>query len=1307
MINKKRISIIISVCLILSLFPVISFAESWDGTTKTEPSKNENGAYIITTAEELAWFADSAKYGSSENVLLTADIDLADKEWTPIGKSNYDKYSGTFDGNGHTVSGLKISNSAYAGLFGYVSGKVSNLTVTGEITYTGYSTPYAGGIAGYNTGIIENCVSDTSISGKPTGGGIAGANEGIVTGCINRGTITGSSNDVGGIAGVSKGGEIALSINYGTVSSTSYSYAGGITGQIQGNSVIKNAYNTGNISGRYTGGIAGYVYSSSVSINNAYSTGAINCTGSYAGGIAAYMGYGVSAKNITNCYFLKNDTINSGLYAIQRESNDREDLCGKTEDELKAAELIASFGGAFENDNAENPINNGYPILKWQNPNASYKAVITVSPANSLVSLVNNKGEEISGSFEDGAYTFDNLSKGDYTYTVSRDEDDYKAENGNFTIANADYYNTVTLIPNTYTVSFSVNPDYADFSLKSGDTDLIPEKIENGSYEYSLPCGSYSYIANAFGFGEETGSITVNKYNVEKAVTLDRLPNTKTTFSLTDKTSGLAIDNFRTEVKSGDYTIIAETDGSYLLPAGIYIYTVMCSGYAKRIGEFEITQDELTSTKEISLETEPSAAWDGNLDEPEYSDGVWQISTGNELAWFAGYVNGTQTTAISGASYNAVLTKDIDLGGEINWTPIGPNSYKAYSGIFDGNGHTVSGLYINTTSTCQGLFGKISLSSVIKNLTVEGDVKTTSTSSYAYTGGICGYNYKGEITNCINKVNVTSDGGRTGGICGACEGDGSLSAKISQCANYGYISYEAGTGQYKGGITGESRYANISECSNSGNIKGNGNFVGGIAGDLNSGSLLTDCYNIGSITASGYSIGGVAGRTDLYGNYGMINCYSVGEVQNTLDNPQNYGALIGLYSGGLDTNCYCLIENNGINSGLNAIGKVDYGTPSEVAVKTSADEMRTILNGLNTNNVWTQNNKQNNGYPILKWQKVPEYTVTFTINPNTADFKLYSHNNIIEPVHIENGTYEYSLEKGNYSYTVTSDGFYTVTDNILVDSSNIAQTITLEEISNSNIYKIVIDVIPKEAQVILTDANNNKIAGHCENGRYTFEELASGEYNYTVSCDTGDYIPQHDTISIQNENVSHQIELELRKYVIKFALTPSDIDVILRLGDTVIEPIKTENNLYEYRLENGVYNYIAIKDGFFSKSDEITVNSENVDVEIRLAEIPQNTIKIDGKILTSDNAIVNTGQHNIEIDYSEAEKNIKNGLLTLAVYGSKGTLEKVWVADETYKISADYDLPDEAIVKILFWKNNLEPIIKNPVKINVSNASLD
>lgn len=1084
--NRKITSVIISICLILGLFPVVSFANAWDGTSKTEPSKNADGAYEITNAAKLAWFAENA---GSNNAVLTNDIDLADKEWTPIG-SKSSKYSGSFNGNGHTIRNLAINSLAeYTGLFGYVTGEVSGVNVTGECTYTGqgYSTSYTGGIAAYNEGKIEKCTSDVTVT---TGGsynycgGIAGYNKGVISACINRGNVTSkTTSGMGGIAGDLNGGTIKLSANYGDVVNNNTSggyYAGGIAGRIEGSSELCDVYNVGNIE-CYTsvGGIAGSVTNVN-SIKNCYSSGNVNClnaSSSYAyyGAIASY-GYSSNPiSKMSNCYFLKTDTINASLSAVQKSNSDT--VKAVSDAELKSGDIIALIGGAFEIDSTENPINNGYPILKWQNPNASYKAVITVSPKNASVILKNSVNEEIAGTNTDGAYIFDNLPKDKYTYTVSRDEDDYIPQNGEFTIDTSDYYNTAELVPNMYDIAFTVSPSNADFSLKLNDTELPAVKNENGVYEYLLPNGSYTYIASAFGYAKETDSITVNKAAAEKTVTLTKLPTAKITFSLTDKTANTALDNFRMEVKSGGKTIDAEVDGSYMLPVGAYIYKVMCSGYAKCVGEFTVTEDDITAgTKIITLETEPSAAWDGDLDEPAYSDGAWQIATGNELAWFAGYVNGTQTTEKTGVSCDAYLTADIDLGDEISWTPIGETTYtNPYEGTFNGKGHTVTGLYINTDKTYLGLFGNSADSTVIKNLTVEGNIISTSTSSTAYVGGIVGYNNYGNVYNCISRVNIRSAGDYTGGICGYSRGSYSKTSEIVQCANQGSISYkENTTGKYKGGICGYTQYVDIRECANEADIASNGNFAGGIVGEMGYNCCIEDCYNSGKVTSGAFAAGGMAGSANGYsGSDILVNCYSVGHVTSLASVSDNIGALIGDHKGGDVKNSYCLIEEDGVNKGLEPVGKSS-GIKPAATVKTSADEMRTILDGLNTNKVWTQNNKQNSGYPILKWQEVHE------------------------------------------------DG-----------------------------------------------------------------------------------------------------------------------------------------------------------------------------------------IKIDGIILTSDNAAVNTGRHKIEIDYSDAGKNTENGLLALAMYSSNGTLEKLWLADKTYKISADYDMPDGAVIKVLFWKDNLEPIIKEPIKINVSDAISD
>ena len=210
---------------------------AWDGKTKTEPKKDANGVYLIGTAAELAWFAATDGKTSAK---LTADIELAGHDWTPL-----NKFYGTFDGDGHMVKNLYINSASYPlGLFGYLKtgAKVTNLGVTGNVTCTAKSNAQAGGIAGYvdANAAIENCYSSVNVTSKKHGGGIAGyTNAGSnITNCYASGNITTTSKNeclLGGICGSSysntNGATLTNCYSIGDVTGTSgaASYLGGLT----------------------------------------------------------------------------------------------------------------------------------------------------------------------------------------------------------------------------------------------------------------------------------------------------------------------------------------------------------------------------------------------------------------------------------------------------------------------------------------------------------------------------------------------------------------------------------------------------------------------------------------------------------------------------------------------------------------------------------------------------------------------------------------------------------------------------------------------------------------------------------------------------------------------------------------------------------------------------------------------------------------------------------------------------------------------------------------------------------------------
>ena len=210
---------------------------AWDGKTKTEPKKDGNGVYLIGTAAELAWFAATDGKTSAK---LTADIDLAGFDWTPLAK-----FYGTFDGAGHMVKNLYINSASYpVGIFGYVKAgaAVKNLGVSGNVTCTASSNAQAGGIAGYleSNAAIENCYSSVNVTSKKHGGSIAGYTAGgaTITNCYGSGNITTTSKNecfLGGICGSfysnTNGATLTNCYSIGDVTGTSgaASYLGGLS----------------------------------------------------------------------------------------------------------------------------------------------------------------------------------------------------------------------------------------------------------------------------------------------------------------------------------------------------------------------------------------------------------------------------------------------------------------------------------------------------------------------------------------------------------------------------------------------------------------------------------------------------------------------------------------------------------------------------------------------------------------------------------------------------------------------------------------------------------------------------------------------------------------------------------------------------------------------------------------------------------------------------------------------------------------------------------------------------------------------
>ena len=243
-----------------------------------------DGSYTVTSADGLMNIAELVNGGKSDiNITLTADIDLTGKDWTPIGTSN--RYSGTFDGGGHTITGLTFTtNDVYAGLFGHLNsaGTVKNVMMEDVQITSNRSSGFAGGVAGFSDGTIENCSVSGSVSGTVYVGGVVGAQwEGSITGCSSSATVKGMVN-VGGVVGHTNGG--------GTLTAC---YATG--------NVIIELDPVKNISG---GGLVGM--NAGISLLACYATGNVTSTGSSTGKVHIGGFLGNNYTTVTACYWKNN-----------------------------------------------------------------------------------------------------------------------------------------------------------------------------------------------------------------------------------------------------------------------------------------------------------------------------------------------------------------------------------------------------------------------------------------------------------------------------------------------------------------------------------------------------------------------------------------------------------------------------------------------------------------------------------------------------------------------------------------------------------------------------------------------------------------------------------------------------------------------------------------------------------------------------------------------------------------------------------------------------------------------------------------
>ena len=975
--------------LVTMLLLVMAILMPYGGAWAQTPSRPSIGngvdnPYQISTAAELAWFRDQVNSGyTTISATLTKDIDLAEfchakdgtkytKEvsWTPIGNSDNieNMYQGTFDGNGKTIRNLYINDiSEYigipceAGFFGYAEkGSIKNITFDNakvKTTADDYCTGilvgvagscienikilvncsvegknYVGGIAGRANGDIDNCENHAMVNGANFVGGIVGNyvfSDKSITSCANYGVITGTRDKVGGIAGDFNSGTIQNCANYGDITGTFY--VGNLIG-CAAECNLNNVLGTGNVTATSNKGQAGLL------------VGNIENSSSTASGILAYNS---SAKLTIN------GTVQTGeaVKAIGQGSLTSADKINAfTAEQLKsgmvANQLQKNVSGSAKWGQKLNT--DDYPLLGSADEVYLDGNVTT-----------NCLGEQVSA----------------FTNTKPAQEGTLTVKHGDSPIHHESVAATCTTDGNIeYWECNLCHKSFSDKLLTQGVSTLV---VSATGHKYgendkctmcqkeipSLTLGNNLItIEKTYGSRDEISGYNLYKYTAPEDGRLEVTANSngnKTCGTLWESPTAASRLIYDDSSNWPDFKII------YTVTKGTTYYIGAREFFGKGIeGEVKL------NVKMNGLDRELPAGMTGKGTEAE----PFVLKTADHLAWFRDFVNEGNMKACAKIADDV---KEIDMStvchkadtekqvAELSWTPIGISFGNKYQGTFDGNGKTISNLYIiNAASSSVGFFGYAEKGS-IKNITFD-NAKVKSTVDH-YTGILAGFGELCIIENIKTLANCSVEGKNgVGGIAGMASGD------IGNCENHAMVNGANSVGGIVGDYRGSGK--SIISCANYGVVTGTGNSVGGIAGDFGSGTIQ-NCANYCDITGADI-VGNLIGDGSICN---LNNVLGTGNVIATSDT-ERAGLLVGRIINSSSTASGILAYNSSAKLTINkieqtgnavkAIGKGSLTYPEKIKAFTAeqlkSGEMAYLLNGSKSEGelVWYQK-LGTDAYPVL------------------------------------------------------------------------------------------------------------------------------------------------------------------------------------------------------------------------------------------------------------------------------------------------------------------------------------------------------
>ena len=860
----------------------------WAQTRPSGGDGSSESPFLITTAEELKWYASYVNGESGDNVVhntacaqLVEDIDLSTVcgkgkgSWTPIAKYDIykvgkEKFDGVFDGNGHTISNLYINNTygSYLGLFGYIqptasstSASVKNLKMD-NVQIVGDQNIAA--VCGFGKNVtFENIeVISGSITGSYFIYGICSGG-GSARNCINRANVTGSGTYVAGIINTIND-KVSNCSNYGKIT-TGKGPAGGIACLNKESNKLTDCANYGDI----------------------HVTGTLGSSGSAVGGLLGYP----SNLEISNC-------ANFGNIYLTEQSEFVGVIVG-THQLKKASGILTNTGNVYVNNVAQADV----PVLQ--------------SGITWLYDKVDNTAKCLTPSAEQLTSGWlawqlqQNCSTQTWGQNVSAEpKDAYPVIGGSVLYA----------VGSCINIQFSNDPGVVTHNLTHHDA--VPATCsQTGNHEYWYCSDCKKHFKEAI---------------CENAYTDDA-----------DAETGVWIEI--------PHTLPADFDKNGLK------YCSVC-------GHVEAEAPTLVA------------------DEASFFNGYYALRKAGHLVWLHNQVQvyDAETKTYPYESIKCYLANDISLKAvchpaddandvaEANWNPIGDNN--PFKGIFDGNGQTVSDLYINKSGCDLGLFGSVD-GAKIMNVIVQGDVTAARTDNDEYTGNYVGLvlgrsgSSDTELINCESRGSVTGYK-YVGGIAGYVSSNGSV---ITSCTNRATVTSLGQNSESVGGIVGYGQ--GISLCANFADITAEGINVGGLAGQLNSNTErqgMSNCMNVGYVKGR-ERVGGLAGYCCAANN---ANNYSIGRVEAT---SQYAGLLVGRYANYLDkafAKTYYVKEGLVVENGTITAGQY-YGdcsgtiTASAQAVRQADVASGKLANMLaSVKSIWGQDLEQENTYPVLNGKAV-------------------------------------------------------------------------------------------------------------------------------------------------------------------------------------------------------------------------------------------------------------------------------------------------------------------------------------------------